>query len=109
MAGTEAITDPELETVAWDLEPLVDGAGAEGVDPLLDESAQRAEAFAARYAGHIAELDGPGLAEAMRELEGLTELVHRAPLALEADLHGPRAVDHVVVGEDEAVAAVDDA
>src|SRR5688500_5750649 len=78
MAGTEAITDPELETVAWDLEPLVDGAGPEGVDRLLDEAAQRADAFAAQYAGKIGSLDDAGLAGAMRELEELTELVHRA-------------------------------
>ena len=78
MAGTEQITDPELETVAWDLEPLVDGEGPAGVDRLLDESTERAEAFAARYAGGVAGLDGPALTESMRELETITELVHRA-------------------------------
>ena len=32
--------------VAWDLEPLVDGRGAEGVDALLDDAEARAQALA---------------------------------------------------------------
>ncbi len=36
---------------AWDLEPLVDGEGAEGVERRLAEALQRAQAFAERYAG----------------------------------------------------------
>ena len=37
---------------------------------MLAEADERAAAFAERYAGNVAELDGPGLAEAMAELAG---------------------------------------
>ena len=46
--------------VAWDLEPLVDGRGAEGVDALLDDAEARAHALAS-YRGRIADLDVDGL------------------------------------------------
>ena len=59
-----------LESVAWDLEPLVDGEGEAGADRLLDEADRRATAFAEPHAGKVAELDGPGLAAAMAELAG---------------------------------------
>src|SRR5215210_2334475 len=72
------VADPA--EVAWDLEPLLDGAGpgAAGVEALLDDAQRRAEAFAAAHAGKVAELDGPALADAMRELATLQELVGRA-------------------------------
>ncbi len=70
--------DPDLEQAAWDLEPLVDGRGAEGVLALLDDAHARSEAFATRYAGRVAELDADGLAGAMHELETLEDLVGRA-------------------------------
>jgi oligoendopeptidase F len=73
-----ADTDPEVLEVAWDLEPLVDGAGPDGVDRQLAEADERAGAFAARYAGKVAALDGPGLEEAMRELAAISELVGKA-------------------------------
>jgi oligoendopeptidase F len=72
------VTDPEVEEVAWDLEALVDGEGPAGVDRQLDEAEQRATAFAERYAGKVADLDGPGLEQAMRELAELSELVGKA-------------------------------
>ena len=68
----------ELETVAWDLEDLVDGDGPEGSDRLLDEATERAEAFREQHAGKVAELDAPGLAGAMQELAGIVDLVGRA-------------------------------
>jgi oligoendopeptidase F len=79
MAAHE-VADPEVEGVAWDLDPLLDGAGegAEGVQALLDDAQRRAEAFAAAHSGKVAELDGPGLAQAMKELAALQELVGRA-------------------------------
>ncbi len=70
--------DPEVASVAWDLEPLVRGDGEAGVRTLLDEAAARAQAFAATHAGHVAELDADGLRAAMEELAALTELVGRA-------------------------------
>jgi oligoendopeptidase F len=70
--------DPEVADVAWDLEPLVDGAGETGVRARLEEAARRAEAFAATHAGKLAELDASGLRAAMEELAALHELVGRA-------------------------------
>ena len=63
---------------SWDLEPLVDGQGEAGVDRLLDEAAERAGHFADRYQGTVAELDAPGLAEAMTELGAVSELAGKA-------------------------------
>ncbi|HYF25966.1 MAG TPA: M3 family metallopeptidase, partial [Baekduia sp.] len=67
-----------LESVAWDLDPLVDGAGEAGCDRQLNEAVERAQAFAAAHQGMVAELDGPGLAAAVQELEQIAELVGRA-------------------------------
>ena len=66
------------DDVAWDLEPLVDGQGDAGVDGLLDEAQRRADAFAQRHAGSVGDLDGPGLATAMAELEHINDLAARA-------------------------------
>jgi len=76
--AAETETDPALEAASWDLEPLLDGRGEGRIDELLDEAQARADAFAARYAGKVAQLDGPGLVEAMREIADLFELVGRA-------------------------------
>jgi oligoendopeptidase F len=70
--------DPELERAAWDLEPLLDGEGEAGVERRLQEALTRAQTFAQRHAGKLGELDGAGLAEAMRELAAILELVGRA-------------------------------
>jgi len=70
--------DPELQETAWDLEPLVDGEGQEGVQRRLSDALERAQAFAARYAGRLGELDSSGLQEAMKELAAIYELVARA-------------------------------
>jgi len=73
-----ATTDETLEAASWDLEPLVEGRGAEGVEALLSEARERAEAFSARYRGRVAELDVAELAEAMRELAAIHDLGGRA-------------------------------
>ena len=72
------LSDPELLETAWDLEPLVEGEGGAGVDRLLEEARQRADAVAERYAGKVAHLDATELETAMRELETINELVGRA-------------------------------
>jgi oligoendopeptidase F len=74
------VTDPDLQAVAWDLDPLLDGADDPdaAVTEMLAESQRRAEAFAAAHAGRVAELDGTGLVAAMRELEAIQELLGRA-------------------------------
>jgi oligoendopeptidase F len=83
--AAEQVADPEVEGIAWDLEPLLaqpDGAasadGTAGVEALLDEARRRADAFAAEHAGKVAALDGPALAATMTELAALQELIGRA-------------------------------
>jgi oligoendopeptidase F len=66
--------DAEVADVAWDLEPLARGEGESGVRRLLAEATERAEAFAAAYAGRVAELDADALRGAMEELAALHEL-----------------------------------
>jgi oligoendopeptidase F len=80
MTAPEALTDPELEEVSWDLSDLIGGSEdpQKAVDSLLDEAKRRGDAFAAVYAGKVAELDGPGLVTAMRELGAIEELAARA-------------------------------
>ena len=72
------VSDPELETVTWDLEELVDGEGTAGVDRLLDEATRRAEAFASAHAGKLAQLDGPGLVSLMEDLAAIQDQLGRA-------------------------------
>ncbi len=74
---SDQTADPELATAAWDLEPLLDGEGETGVESRLADALRRAQAFAGRYAGKLAALDGAGLARAMRELAEIYELVGR--------------------------------
>jgi oligoendopeptidase F len=75
---SEPLSDPELLAAQWDLDPLVDGEGAAGVQRLLGEASSRASTFAENLAGRVAELDSERLAEAMRELEKINDLVGRA-------------------------------
>jgi oligoendopeptidase F len=63
--------------VAWDLEPLVDGRGAEGVDALLDDAEARAHGLAS-YRGRVGALDAGELSDLMRELATIGELAGRA-------------------------------
>jgi len=67
-----------LEDIAWNLDPLVDNEGEAGVDRLLAEAQERSAAFAERHQGKLAELDGPQLAEAIADLQEISELVGRA-------------------------------
>jgi oligoendopeptidase F len=81
MTAPDAVSDPELQKVEWDLSHLLDGAGDDpqsAVDALLDESRRRAEAFAERYAGKLAELDGSELVAAMHDLAEIEEIAGRA-------------------------------
>ncbi len=75
------LTDPDLEAVAWDLDPLLDGGAGDpnaAVTAMIAEAQRRADDFAAAHAGKVAELDGPGLVAAMRDIEALQELLGRA-------------------------------
>jgi oligoendopeptidase F len=74
----ELLSDPELLSSAWDLEPIVEGEGSAGVERLLDEALARGAKFADTYTAKIASLDGAGLREAMLELAAILQLVDRA-------------------------------
>lgn len=78
MTTAEVPVDEELAGERWDLEPLVEGRGPDGVRDYLDRAGARARAFAELHRGRVAELDAANLVEAMRELEAIYELVGRA-------------------------------
>src|SRR3954454_3163318 len=81
MTAPDTVSDPDLQEVAWDLSHLLDGAGDDpqaAVDALLADAQRRADAFAERYAGRLAELDGPGLVEAMKEFGAIEEIAGAA-------------------------------
>jgi oligoendopeptidase F len=75
---TALLADPELLSTEWDLDELAEGEGEQGVERQLDRSTKLAEEFAARYAGHLAELESEQLAVAMHQLEEIHELIGRA-------------------------------
>ena len=56
-SATPGRATPSCRQTAWDLEPLVDGEGAAGVETRLAAALERAQAFAERYAGRLDELD----------------------------------------------------
>jgi oligoendopeptidase F len=91
-----------LDGVRWDLSHLLqDGeatsASADGdeaaVNTLLDRAEELSEGFARAYEGHVEELDGPGLVEAMKRLAEISELAGRAAnfahLRFAADTEAP--------------------
>jgi oligoendopeptidase F len=67
-----------LDAVRWDLADLLGGADDDPIGTLLDRALERAGAFAERYRGALATIDGAGLAEAMSELAAIYDLVGRA-------------------------------
>jgi oligoendopeptidase F len=77
-SATELLSDPELLETEWDLAPLVNGQGAPGAGQLLSEAVELSGAFADRFAGRLEELDASELAEAMRNLAAIHELVGKA-------------------------------
>src|SRR3954469_17798238 len=77
-AATSVLADPELHYTEWDVDPLVEGRGADGVKEFLDESDAIAARFAESYQGKVAELDAEGLITAMNEVVRLYEAVDRA-------------------------------
>ena len=70
-------TDLTAADIAWNLEPLVDGQGPEGVDALFDDAEARAHGLAS-YRGRIGELGADELAALMREVATIGELAGRA-------------------------------
>jgi oligoendopeptidase F len=72
------MTVMDVQEVAWNLDPLVDGEGPQGAERLLAEADERAARFAETYAGHIGKLEGAGLSAAMSELEAIVDRLGRA-------------------------------
>jgi oligoendopeptidase F len=81
MSAPDVTNDPELQAVAWDLNPLLDSNGgdpAAAVDAMLADALERSESIASRYAGKVAEIDGAGLVAVMKELAEIQEIAGRA-------------------------------
>jgi oligoendopeptidase F len=79
------IAPTTLDEVTWSLSDLLEGVGLEGaqgeeaaVSALLDQADGLAVEFAQAYEGHVGELDGAGLVEAMKRLAEISELAGRA-------------------------------
>jgi oligoendopeptidase F len=75
------MTAIDLQEVAWNLDPLLDGGADDpdaAVTAMIADAQRRADAFADAHAGKIAALDGPRLVVAMRDLEAIQELLGRA-------------------------------
>ncbi len=74
------VADPaslSADHVAWDLDPLVDGRGPDGVDDLLDRADARAGEVVS-VKGRVATLDAAELAATMQVMAEVQELVGRA-------------------------------
>ncbi len=80
MALTDEAVSPapdDVEEVAWDLDSLVDGKGAAGVDELLDRAEAMLPALL-EHRGRVAAMDAATLADFMASLSDLQELIGRA-------------------------------
>jgi oligoendopeptidase F len=76
--GADLQEDLDAGAAVWDLAPLLDGEGSEGVQERLREALRRAKSFAERHAGKLPQLDGAALSSAMKELADIHDLVGRA-------------------------------
>ena len=70
-----------VEQIRWNLSDLIAGAGEDPVGSLLDEALERAGAFAERYRGALATIDGDTDRAAVRSRQ-----LHSCALALIATL-----------------------
>ena len=66
------------EEVAWDLEPLVDGQGADGVTALLDRAAELAAGLTADAKGTVGDADAATIAGWLDLQADISEAAHRA-------------------------------
>lgn len=107
MATTDLSDDQRAAEVGWDLEPLVDGRGPEGIRALLDEGDRLAAALA-RSKGTVADMDAAELASFMTTMGELEELVGRAgsyaALAYSVDTRDPAAGARLQEVEERATA-----
>lgn len=79
--------------VFWDLEPLVDGGGAEGVRTILEQAQEEADALAREYEGTVGGRSADDIATLVKQLADLSERIGRAGsyamLAFSADTEDP--------------------
>jgi oligoendopeptidase F len=73
---TTTADDLTAADVAWDVEPLVDGRGDDGVNAMLDDAAARVDALSV-HRGKVAELDAAALAAVMEQVAAVTDIVGR--------------------------------
>src|SRR5205814_9508648 len=66
------------EAVAWELGDLYAGPDDPRLDTDISQALADARAFRERYRGDVADLDAPGLAEAVAELERIQSVFVRA-------------------------------
>lgn len=82
----------EKDELSWDIEPLVGGRGAAGVEDLLNEARTRAEKLT-QHKGKIASFDAAQLASFMDELGLIREALEKAgsyaQLAFSTDTQDP--------------------
>jgi oligoendopeptidase F len=78
MSTTASPTSTGAEDVAWDLSDVYTGPDDPALEADLEDARSSAAAFRERHAGGVAKLDGPGLAEAVTELERIDGIVVRA-------------------------------
>jgi oligoendopeptidase F len=74
--STQALTG--AEAVSWELGDLYAGPDDPGLEADISQALADGGAFRERYRGHVAELDAPGLAEAVAELERIQSVFVRA-------------------------------
>jgi len=74
--STQALTG--AEAVGWELGDLYAGPDDPRLDADISQALADARAFRERYHGHVADLDAPGLAEAVAELERIQSVFVRA-------------------------------
>ena len=79
----------------WSLDDLYAGPESPRLDADLEDSQARSRAFAERFEGRLAELDGAGLGEALAEYERIGEILGKAmsyaQLVFAADVSDPEA------------------
>ncbi len=66
------------ESVAWDLEPLVDGNGADGAKQLLDQADELADSLASDARGRLGDCSAEEFADWIARSATIGELVNRA-------------------------------
>ena len=92
-SATAEPPDEALEAARWDLQPLVNGEGADGALRLVEEAKALAGGFAESRRGSLADMGASALATAMRELEEIYDRLGRAgsyaSLAYSVDTQDP--------------------